>query len=115
MGALLVGNAGLLIRDLYTEEPDTLGVVLRIATVVCWLVLLVASVIGRYRQHRQTAERGHTSPVDRTQTSSLHHLCGRAGQSTAVSSSGPLKYTAGGGMAHVPRSAEPRGDEHSAA
>jgi hypothetical protein len=74
MGVLVVGNAGLLIRDFYSEEPDTLGVVLRIGTVVCWLVLLTAGLIGRYRQRRQTAERGLPSPGDGSQTTSLHHL-----------------------------------------
>lgn len=52
MSVLVAGTTGLLIRDLHAEA-STLDLALRAATVACWLVLLVAGLIGRHRQRGQ--------------------------------------------------------------
>lgn len=63
MGALVAGTTALLIRDLHAEAPSTLDIAIRGATVACWLVLLVAGLVGRRRQRGRRAEEGN-DPTD---------------------------------------------------
>jgi uncharacterized membrane protein len=63
---LVVLTAGLLVREALADDQSALDVVLRAATLACWLTLLTAGVIGRRRQRRARDQGGAHDPQDRS-------------------------------------------------